>query len=119
MAPGEIWRRVASFFHRQRFETDLEEELRFHLEMKTDAYRDEGATADDARFAAMRRVGNTATLKERSREVWGWGWFEALVQVLSIPGLWVCWRLHGSRSRGPAGELARARLGVRHGHPGL
>src|SRR5258706_7363017 len=77
---GELGRRTAYLCHRRRFETDLQEELRFHLEMKTEAYRDEGASADEARFAAMRRVGNEAMVKERSREMWGWGWFETVVQ---------------------------------------
>src|SRR5712691_9978379 len=76
----ELWRRVVFLFCRRQFEADLDEELRFHLEMKTEAYRSEGAGAVEARFAAMKRLGNAATLKERSKEMWGWTWFEAVVQ---------------------------------------
>src|SRR5438876_77582 len=74
----ELWRRIAFLFHRRQFEADLDEELRFHLAMKTEAYRDEGV--GEARFAAMKRLGNEAILKERSREMWGWMWLEAAVQ---------------------------------------
>src|SRR2546430_2415580 len=77
---GELWRRIEYLFYTRQVETDLQEELRFHLDMKTEAFRNEGAGADEARFAAMKRVGNAAMLKERSREMWGWGWFEAVVQ---------------------------------------
>jgi hypothetical protein len=60
----ELWRRLASLFRRARFDRELEEEMRFHLEMKAqelgDAYR------------ARREFGNPTLLKERSREMWGW-----------------------------------------------
>src|SRR5712691_6085499 len=76
----ELWRRVVFLFCRRQFEADLDEELRFHLDMKTEAYREEGAGAVEARFAAMKRLGNAGVLKERSSEMWGWGWLEALAQ---------------------------------------
>jgi len=47
---------------RRRFEQDLEDELRFHLEMKAEA---SGSQAE-----AARRVGNAALLKEQCRELW-------------------------------------------------
>src|SRR5215813_10701240 len=78
--PVELWRRIVFLFRRHQFEADLEEELRFHLEMKTEAYRSEGAGDIEARFAAARRVGNAAILRERSSEMWGWTWLESVVQ---------------------------------------
>src|SRR6266542_4193777 len=77
---AELWRRIVFLFRRRRFEEDLDEELRFHLEMKAGEYRGEGAGAGEARFAAMKRLGNAAILKERSREMWGWAWLEAAAQ---------------------------------------
>lgn len=47
---------------RRRLEQDLEEEIRFHLEMK--------AEASGSRTEAARRMGNAALLKERCRELW-------------------------------------------------
>src|SRR5207249_4287398 len=77
---AEFWRRVVFLFRRRQFEADLDEELRFHLDMKTEAYRSAGAGSREARFAAMKRLGNAGVLKERSREMWGWAWLEALAQ---------------------------------------
>src|ERR1035438_5447527 len=36
--------------------------------------------AQEARYAAMRRLGNPTELNERSRDMWGWGWLEAFAQ---------------------------------------
>jgi putative ABC transport system permease protein len=60
---GELWRRLLFLFHRNRFESDLEEEMRFHLEMK-------GAGASSA---ARRQFGNATHWREESRDAWGWG----------------------------------------------
>ena len=59
---------------RERFESDLDEEMRFHLEMKARKSGDAGA--------AQRQFGNTALLKEESRDMWGWASWERLAQDL-------------------------------------
>ena len=65
---GALWRRLLFGFQRQRFNRDLEEEMRFHLEMKA---RECGAPA------ARRQFGNAALLLEDSRKAWGWTGVEA------------------------------------------
>jgi len=55
-------------FRRREFESDLEEEMRFHLEMKA---RDAGPDA------ARRQFGNATLLSEQSREAWGWASLDA------------------------------------------
>lgn len=78
--PGELWRRIG-FLHRQRqFDSEMEEELRFHAAMKAGAYRADGADAEEAHYAALRRLGNPTELRERSRDMWGWRWLEAFAQ---------------------------------------
>lgn len=66
----ELWRRLLFPFRRQQFDRDLDEEMRFHLEMKA---RASGAAA------AKRAFGNTALLQEDSRAAWGWSGAEACV----------------------------------------
>jgi predicted permease len=66
----EIWRRLRFLFHRERFESDLDEEMRFHLTMKAQKTGDA--------HAARRQFGNAAILKEVSREMWGWASLERL-----------------------------------------
>src|SRR5437899_5190440 len=70
----ELWRRFRFLLDRDRFESDLDEELRFHLEMKAQKTGDA--------HAARRQFGNAGILKEVSREMWGWASWERLWQDL-------------------------------------
>ena len=68
---GSVLRRLLFFFQRNQFDRDLEDELRFHEEMKAHALADaDGMSGDEARAAARRRMGNPLRLRERSREPW-------------------------------------------------
>ncbi len=68
---GSVLRRLLFFFQRNRFDRDLEDELRFHQEMKADALAGaDGMSGDEARAAARRRIGNPLRLREQSREPW-------------------------------------------------
>ena len=69
-----FWRRRADR------EQDLERELRAHLELEAEDQREAGLASRDAEFAARRRLGNTARLKETVREAWGWTWLERIGQ---------------------------------------
>src|SRR3979411_1653333 len=80
--PGEIWRRVMAVARRRQLDRDLEEEMRFHLDMKARDHRDAGLDTEQARRAAQRRFGNATVLKEESREAWGWGAVDRLGQDL-------------------------------------
>jgi predicted permease len=64
-------RRLLFLFRRNQVDRDLEDELRFHEEMKAQALADaDGLSGDEARAAARRRIGNPLRLRERSREPW-------------------------------------------------
>src|SRR5437870_6810032 len=71
---GSVLRRLLFFFRRNQFDRDLEDELRFHEEMKAHALAGadgmSGPPSDDARAAARRRIGNPLRLREQSREPW-------------------------------------------------
>lgn len=77
---GELWRRLLFLFRRQQFDRDLEEEMRFHLDMKARQNREAGIDGREAWCAARRQLGNPMLLKEASREAWGWSRLEALIQ---------------------------------------
>jgi putative ABC transport system permease protein len=78
---GSALRRLLFFFQRHQFDRDLQDELRFHEEMKAHALADaDGMSADEARAAARRRVGNTLRLREQSREPWVFPTVETVVQ---------------------------------------
>jgi predicted permease len=82
MLPGELWRRLHHLLFRRRFEDDLAEEMRLHLELRAAAQAADGMPREDAQAAAHRRFGNSALLREQSREAWGWTQMEALLQDL-------------------------------------
>jgi predicted permease len=70
----ELWRRLKFLSHAREFESDLDEEMRFHLEMKAEKTGD--------RHQAQKQFGNIGMLKEVSREMWGWSSIERLFQDL-------------------------------------
>lgn len=91
---AEIVRRFAFLFRRQRFDSELEEEIRFHLDMKLKEYQSgtgsdlsdsdsstrqqasaspsgpAGSTIQDLGSLAAREFGNQTLVIERSRDVW-------------------------------------------------
>jgi len=75
---NKLWRRLLFLTRREKFDRDLEDEMRLHLEMKTEA----GGGSNEARYAAGRQFGNTLLLRETSREMWGWLALETLAQDL-------------------------------------
>ncbi len=69
---SNLYRRLCFLFRRERFDRELEEEMRFHLEMQAEDNELDGIDPKEARYAASRQFGNSTLLKEKSRETWGW-----------------------------------------------
>jgi len=70
---SRFFRKLALLFGRNRFRSDLDEEMAFHREQAERELVAGGMTRDQARFAAMRQLGNSTRLKEQSHEVVGFG----------------------------------------------
>src|SRR5215471_2238409 len=77
-----LWRRLLSLLRRRRHEREMEEEMRFHLEMQIDQNLASGMAAEEAHYAARRQFGNQTWLKEVSREMWSLNSIETLIQDL-------------------------------------
>src|SRR5712664_3092405 len=75
-------RRLRSLFEKQKLEDQLDEELQFHIEMRTQEFIAAGMTPEQARYRAQRLFGNQTLLKERTREMDTIGWIETLWQDL-------------------------------------
>lgn len=73
-------KRLGQFFHRRKLDADMAEEMRLHLERRTEENIASGMSRDDARYAALRRFGGVEQAKELAREQRGWLWFEQLGQ---------------------------------------
>ena len=56
--------------------------MRLHVELERDRLVGAGVAPDGAARAARRRLGNPALIREDTRAVWGWGWFDGLVRDL-------------------------------------
>ncbi len=62
---------LRAFFGRRRLESELNEELRFHLEKQIEQNKSKGMSEEEARYAALREFGNVGALKEECRDSWG------------------------------------------------
>ena len=76
---ASLLRRLLFLFRRDRFDRDLQDELRFHEEMKAQSLAGD-MSGDDARAAARRRLGNPLRLREQSREPWTFPAVETFAQ---------------------------------------
>ena len=66
------------WFRKDKFETEMAEEMRHHVELQTELNRKAGMNAGDARHAALRQFGNLAVIQQQVREGRGWVWLEQL-----------------------------------------
>jgi hypothetical protein len=85
---SQLWRRLLFYARRNRFDRELEEEMRFHLEMKAEENLAGGVSPAEARYAAQRQFGNQTLLQEVSRDMWVFRSVETLAQDLRY-GLWL------------------------------
>jgi predicted permease len=69
---------IQTIFRRRRIYNDLSEEIRLHLEERTEDLMRQGMSRKDAEQAARRAFGNRTVLEERSREVWQWPTLESI-----------------------------------------
>ena len=79
---AHLWRRLRMLFGGARFDRELDEEMRLHLELRAEEAAARGLPPDEAQAAARRRFGNPTALRERSRDAWGWRWLDDLARDL-------------------------------------
>jgi predicted permease len=76
---SELARRALMLFSkRERFDTELEEEMRLHRDLRAREFQKDGAESQAARDAAQRRFGNSLRLREEIHQDWGWVWLDRL-----------------------------------------
>ena len=76
----QVYVRLRSLWRWRRQEAELDEEIGFHLAEETDERIATGLSPEDARLAARRDFGNLTRIRELTRETWGWGSAERLLQ---------------------------------------
>jgi putative ABC transport system permease protein len=74
--------RLRALFARDQVERELEDELRFHIELETEMRVGRGMARDEARYSALRDFGGVSQVAERCRQERGVEWMETVVQDL-------------------------------------
>jgi putative ABC transport system permease protein len=79
---SELGRRLAMLFRGERFDRDLQDEMRLHLEFRQQQHRACGLSPEAARAVAQRQFGNATLLGQASGDAWGWRGPEHFAQDL-------------------------------------
>ncbi|GAB5561609.1 MAG: ABC transporter permease [Synoicihabitans sp.] len=66
-----LFTKLGRLFGRRRFEDELDEEMRFHLEQSIERNIERGMSPVEARREAMKEFGGVEQAKEESRDAWG------------------------------------------------
>ncbi len=74
--------RLKGLFQIHRLDRELDEELRSHIEMRTTDNIAAGMSANEARYDAQRRFGNSTLMKEDTRSMDIVGWLETTAEDL-------------------------------------
>jgi putative ABC transport system permease protein len=77
---AQFWRRLLFYLRRDRFDRELEEEMRFHLELKARENAEVGIRLEEAGYAAQRQFGNQTLVWEASRDMWRFRYLETFAQ---------------------------------------
>jgi len=72
------------FFRREKFDREMDEEMRLHLELRERERSANGLPAEQAHTSARRNFGNALALREASHDSWGWAWIEHFAQDLKF-----------------------------------
>jgi predicted permease len=86
-----LWRRLRSVLLRGRVERELEDELRFHVDMEMAELTRSGVPLAEARRQALRAFGGVDRYAEESRDARGVAWLDELRRDARI-GLRQLWR---------------------------
>jgi putative ABC transport system permease protein len=71
---------LRTLFRREKLDAEMAEEMRLHIERRTQANIAAGMTPDEARYAAQRAFGGIEQIKEQAREDRSWIWLEQFQQ---------------------------------------
>src|SRR6266568_5093992 len=74
--------RLLGSLSKNKLEDQLDDELQFHIDMRTQEFITGGMGPEEARHKATRLFGNQTLLKERTRDMDMIGWLETLLQDL-------------------------------------
>jgi hypothetical protein len=66
--PDKLRLKVRSLLHRGQMDDELDRELQFHLEQQLEENLAAGMRPEEARYAALRTLGNVTYIQEQCRD---------------------------------------------------
>src|SRR5215510_9106677 len=78
----EFFARLGSLFHRQQLDREFDDELAAHLEFLIEDARQRGLSESDARYEALRKLGQPVALREQHHDSRGFPLIDALMRDL-------------------------------------
>jgi predicted permease len=72
----KVFRKLRALFHKEKLDREMDEEMRFHLALRTAEHVKDGLSPEEARYAAQRKFGNVGLMAERGRDQRGGRWLE-------------------------------------------
>jgi len=72
--------RFRALFQKEKLDTQMDDEMRSHIEMQTQENIEAGMKPEEARYAALRQFGRVEAIKEACRDQRGVCWLENLFQ---------------------------------------
>src|SRR2546429_2070077 len=81
-----FFRKLGWLTRRRSKENQLTAELQFHLQEETEERQAAGMSAQDARWAARRELGNLRVVREDTRATWSWTLLENWGRALGMGG---------------------------------
>ena len=74
--PQECGRRFRMLLRRKKFDREMDEEIRLHLELRETEHAGNGTSSREAYTMARKNFGNALAMREVSHDSWGWAWLE-------------------------------------------
>jgi hypothetical protein len=72
--------RLRGFVGRRRRHRELDEELAYHIDCRTEHFLRSGLTVREARARAVRELGGGIRVREQVRDTWAMGWIDTSIQ---------------------------------------
>src|SRR5579883_2180492 len=78
--PPKLWMGLRDALHKRQLDAEMDEEMRLHIEMRTQQHVESGMAPDQARYAALKRFGRLDSVKDTCRDERGLHWLPDLLQ---------------------------------------